>query len=717
MDDYLKKLNKAQYEAVTTTSKYARVIAGAGSGKTRVLTSRIIYLITQLGISSRSILAITFTNKAANEMKNRVEVSLENKSAVPLISTFHSLCVRFLREEIKVIGYPSSFTIVDDDDQDTIIKKILKDLDIAKDTLNPRQAKSYISYHKSAGVGVEEAKAMAGFYQPDVVSSNVYELYEKELVKQRALDFDDLIIKACDILREHKNIRTKWNHRFKYILVDEFQDTNDMQYSLIKLLMNDETELFIVGDPDQTIYTWRGANVNLILDFEKNFKGARDFILKENYRSTKAILDGANSLISFNKKRLPKDLITNNEQGKDIVYYHGKSQETEANWVCERILDLKSNIGVKYQDIAILYRSNFYSRAIEDQLIKHKIPYSIYGGVRFFDRKEIKDAIAYLRLIVNNKDDLAFERIINVPRRKIGNKAIEMMQEGANRENCSLYEYCINHVDEFKRYPMLESFIEIIEQAKDDLADENCVYSNLLNEVMNKTGYYKMCEEEQEEERNENIRELINLLFIRQGEGVQGITLDEIIQDIMLYSAQDEMNDQDKVILMTIHTAKGLEFPYVFIVGLSEGVFPAAKTILENKDGIEEERRLAYVAFTRAEKRLYLADSEGYSFATQSFRVTSRFINEVSNHIKPYFGGVTIKSVEPKGKPKPTTTITRDDFVNKNDTYRPGMMVEHRAFGEGVVIAVDKDSVTVAFKNPAYGKKQIAKSFAGMNPR
>lgn len=718
MNDYLTKLNKAQYEAVTTTAKYARVIAGAGSGKTRVLTSRIIYLIKELGILPKSILAITFTNKAANEMKKRVETALMNQSAVPFISTFHSLCVRFLREEIKVIDYPASFTIVDDDDQNSIIKKILKDLNIAKEDLTPRQAKSYISYHKSSGVTYQEAKAMAGTYDPDLVSANVYELYEKELIKQRALDFDDLIIKTCEILKKFKNIREKWNHRFRYILVDEFQDTNDMQYDLIRLFMNGDTELFIVGDPDQTIYTWRGANVNLILDFSKNFKDAKDYILKENYRSTKTILDGANHLITFNKKRVPKDLVTNNEQGKDIVYYNGKSSELEASWVCERIMELKRLENVKYQDIAILYRSNYYSRAIEDQLIKYKIPYSIYGGIRFFERKEIKDALSYLRLVLNSKDDLAFLRVVNVPKRKIGPKAIELMQEGAERENCSLYEYCYHHLDEFSRYPLLSSFIEVIERAKVELSDKNCIYSKLLDEIMIKSGYYQMCIDEKEEERNDNIKELVNLLFIRQGEGVETVTLDEIVQDLTLYSAQDEMSDDDKVVLMTIHTAKGLEFPYVFIVGLSEGIFPSAKTILESKDGIEEERRLAYVAFTRAKKQLFLSDSEGYSFATQSFRVTSRFISEVQDYIRPYFGGTKIKpSTIIPTKPS-ATSLSRDDFTQSGDKiYRPGQMVDHRAFGEGIIISVDKDSVRVAFKNPAHGVKQISKSFAGMNPR
>jgi DNA helicase-2/ATP-dependent DNA helicase PcrA len=718
MIDYLTQLNQSQYKAVTTNAKYARVIAGAGSGKTRVLTSRIIYLISSLGIQANQILAITFTNKAASEMKKRVESYVDEGNIRPFIATFHAFCVRFLREEIKIIDYPASFPILDDEDQEKILKQILEEQDIAKDVLSPKQAKSYISNNKSANVSVERAKVIAGSFYGEQLNARVYEAYEKELNRLKALDFDDLILKTCQILKANPNIRDKWCARHQYLLVDEFQDTNDIQYLLVKLLMNETSELFVVGDPDQTIYTWRGANVNLILNFDKDFKGAEQFILNENYRSTKAILDGANQLISNNRKRIAKDLITNNSEGGKTIYYQGKSQELEAKWVCERIKELRAkNKKIRYQDIAILYRSNYYSRGIEDQLIKNKIPYVIYGGIRFFERREIKDALAYLRLVVNSKDDLAFDRIINTPKRGIGAKALDTIKDGAKEDNISEFEYVMNNVDSFRRIAdQLQRFVDLILDARNKLNSDDCVYSRLLDDLLETSGYYKMCKDEDEEDRIDNLKELVNLLFIRQGEGVESVTLDEILQDLALYSAQDEMNDTDSVILMTVHTAKGLEFPYVFLVGLSEGVFPSAKTIVETKDGIEEERRLAYVAFTRAMKQLFLSDSEGYNYSSGSFRTASRFISEVSEHITPYFGGVSVSRPVYSAKDNEVKDYGSNTIVNDRN-YHPGQMVVHRAFGEGVIISVEKDSVRVAFKDPNYGVKLISSSFAGLSPK
>lgn len=719
MADILKNLNKEQYDAVTSLDKYLRVIAGAGSGKTRVLTCRIAYLIEEMGIEPTSILAITFTNKAANEMRRRVEDMVSESSFGALITTFHSFCARFLRQEIHHIGYPNAFVIADEDDQLKIVKEIAEDMDLPSD-FKPKNLISYISFQKTIGNDPFDAMKAAENFEGEKLKAKVYERYEAYLNKNFYLDFDDLIIKTVDILKNFPLVKERWNAKYDHILVDEFQDTNDLQYELMTLLLSEHCSLFVVGDPDQTIYTWRGANVDLIIDFKNRFKGSRDIFLNMNYRSTKNILNCANALIKNNKKRVEKDLVTLNDEGGKVIRYEASSSEQEADFVVQRIRELKNkNLSVRYSDFAILYRSNYYSRAFEQTLVNYRIPYVIYGGTKFFDRKEVKDSIAYLRLALREDDVLAFERIINVPRRGIGEKSLQDMKEKALERNCSLYAVC---KDELANKNMkIREFVNAIEKTKVQLQDTNANnYAEILKSLMENSGYLQALRDAKEPERIENIEELASYLFSLQSDEAH-LDLASALQEITLYSAQDEMVDKDSVTLMTVHTAKGLEYPYVFVVGLSDGVFPSSRSITnptgfgEDKSAIEEERRLAYVAFTRAMKQLFITNSTGFNYASGGYLRASRFIMELENNYVPYH----MLNAKPKTFVKPAFT-PKKVFTNQavlkdsNVDYRPGDMVKHTAYGPGIIISVQATSLTIVFKDPAVGQKIISKKFTGI---
>ena len=706
MQNRLDYLNKEQYEAVTSNSKYIRVIAGAGSGKTRVLTERIIYLVNEMGFPYNSIVAITFTNKAANEMRERV-ASVLPADNIPLISTFHSFCVRFLRRTISRIGYTSNFTIIDDDDQKQIITKIIKDLHIDDDRITPKNTIEFISGYKNAGEGYMEAISDSIGFEIETKKAMIFKKYDLYLANNNYLDFDDLIIKTVQILENYSDIREKYQHYYNCILVDEFQDTNDIQYKLVKLLMNDSTFLFVVGDPDQTIYTWRGANIDIILNMKKEFKDIQDIVLNTNYRSTSNILNCANSLIKHNAARLEKDLIANNGVGGDVMFYQAPKQTQESRFVADRILDLKQRSkSLKYSSFAILYRSNYYSRDIEQMMMNMHIPYRIYGSVKFFNRKEIKDAISFLKLINNPTDYLALSRIVTELRIGIGLKKLE---ELGNADNCFQYLK-----DKYKN-EKTQYFINAIDEGIETLKNEQDVkYSFLLEKLLEKSKYIDHLQNDNEEERIENIKKGLLPYFDQYQKDHPSCSLDEVLQELAIFSAQDEMEEKDVVSLMTIHTAKGLEFDYVFVIGLEEGVFPPARTIMAFDDSlIEEERRLAYVAFTRAKKQLILTCNVGFMPMLGKNGTPSRFISDIRGMFK-YCNRFKdeVNSVHYE-KPKPTLKANFS-VNNTNVDYNIGDKIEHKMYGFGKIVGVEDSSISIQFDDSTFGTKKISKRFTGI---
>ena len=720
--DYIKSLNSGQKQAVTSMSRFIRVNAGAGSGKTRVLACRIAYLIDNYGVSENSILAITFTNKVAREMKERVNLMLGVESSCVLISTYHSFCARVLREDIVSLneGYDRYFTIIDDEEQVSVCKDLLKKEKVDKEDLNYKELVNYISYYKCLGTKPSEVET---FNTDQEQKKHFYELYEEYLKEHSYLDFDDLLLKTVSLFEKSERIRNKWASRFQYILVDEFQDTNDIQYRLLKYMVNEDTSLFVVGDPDQTIYTWRGANIKLIMNFNLDFKGVEDIKLEKNYRSTQKILDAANALIKENHNRLEKDLYSDNMEGMKPKFFDAENSEKEAEFVVNKIYDLRGQ-GYDYKDIALLYRSSYYTRNFEQALMKRKIPYRIFGGLRFYQRKEIKDALAYLRIVVNENDDQALLRIINEPKRGIGDKTISNLKEDSERYGNSIYRVVKENKDAFKKKDLVNEMCNAIELAKFQFKENVRPFSDIMNDLLKQVGYIDMLSEDEEENENrlQNIDELASVLMDIQKETPEK-GIEEILQDIALYSAQDDIMEGNYVSLMTVHTAKGLEFPVVFVVGLGEGVFPNQRAVFEKTDGLEEERRLCYVAVTRAKKECYLTSNTGYSFVLNGSTQVSRFINEMRNNIdylnkskRPsYLNDLnknTSYSTQKINKPV-VGRVFGEEVVNKNE-YRNGTLVEHTAFGEGIVISVEGTNLRIAFKNAQYGVKLISSTFKGL---
>ena len=703
--DYLKTLNERQFQAVTSKEKYIRVVAGAGSGKTKVLTSRISYLIDG-GVDPEKILAITFTNKASKEMKERVLKNIDGFFGTPFISTFHAFCVRFLREEIKFIDYPKDFNIIDEEDKIKLIKEILKDKNIDKNYLNHKTIVNYISYYKTY--------CYKGNYVISVFNEakekdkkKIYEEYTRRLESMKCLDFDDLLLKTYQILIANEDIRNKWQRRFNYILVDEFQDTNDIQFDLVKLLVGFNNNLFVVGDPDQTIYTWRGANLDIIMDFNQNFPGSVTIILDTNYRSTKKILECANMLIKNNKKRLSKDLIAFHGDGEKIFYNNCSDSFNEAEAVARTIIEEKKKYDLSYSDICVLYRANYLSRDIETALNRHNIPYKIYGGVKFYERKEIKDSLAYLRILVNKNDDLSLTRIINEPKRGVGDTLLDKYRNIANEENLSMYECIKNNLDECRRKESrdnLKEFFDIIEEYSKQI-EQGVEIENVLDGLLKDTGYYKMIEDNEEDERKENIKELMNNITYFELNN-EDTSLSAFLQEITLFSAQDEIETGEYVSLMTVHTAKGLEFKSVFIVGLCEGVFPSSKSLEEDRDNLEEERRLAYVAFTRAMERLHLSSNYGLNFVVHANNTPSRFIREIKECLDingytktNYYSAANINKTVP--------TMKKEVKPLNNIDWHVGDKLNHNVYGGGIVLGVDGDLIKIAFKDPSYGIKTL----------
>lgn len=636
MQEILKGLNDKQYEAVTNTEGPCLVIAGAGSGKTKVLTHKIAYLIGEKGAKPWDILAITFTNKAANEMKERIANLIGEQAKDIWMGTFHSICVRILRRFIDRIGFDTSFIIFDTSDQRTLVKSCMKDLSIDEKLFSDRSILSEISNAKNEMLEPAQYVARAnGDFRKEKIAT-VYELYQKRLKENNAIDFDDIINYTIRILMENEDILEYYSNKFKYVLVDEYQDTNKAQFTLITLLASKHGNITVVGDNDQGIYSFRGADISNILNFEKDFPGTRIIKLEQNYRCTGNILKAANSVIKNNEVKYKKELWTQNEEGNLPKVYQADNEYDEGTYIVTQIEHLKREEYYKNSDFAILYRMNTQSRAIEDILRRENIPYKIIGGLKFYERKEIKDIIAYLRLIQNSADNLSLKRIINEPKRGIGKTSLEKIEELAIQNEISMYEV-IKNADNYglnRVYLNSREFINVIEELKNK--KEQLVISELIKMTLKKTGYTKALENEntiEAENRIENLEELLTVAIEFEKENAEN-SLSSFLEGITLSSDLDDVEDsEDSVTLMTLHSAKGLEFPVVFLVGMEEGIFPGYKSISEPKE-LEEERRLCYVGITRAKEFLYLTCSKQRTiFGSTSYNPVSRFLKEIPENL------------------------------------------------------------------------------------
>ena len=638
----LRGLNDRQQEAVKATEGTVRIIAGAGSGKTRVLAYRYAYLVDVLGIDPGNILCLTFTNKAAAEMRNRINRLIGGEHASDFICTIHSFCVKFLREEIFRLGYPKTFQILDEEDMKAIVKEALEENGIdRKESTVERFIKdfykikafsegSYIEGFLLPGAPEEIDDATLQYIRNNC-QEKTYEVFKCTMIRQRkylSLDFEDLISFTLHILNNFDDVKTKWQRKMNYVMVDEVQDCNARDWEIYEILSGFHGNLFLVGDPDQTIYEWRGAYLEKFLECRPK----TDFIMAQNYRSTKTILDAANSIIENNDLRIPKDLYTQNTVGCPITHFHGKDDRQESDWISKQINSMKDG-GAEYSDFAVLVRSSYLTRAIEQSFMRNKISYVIWGGVRFFERREIKDSLSYLRLIAFD-DDIAFKRIANVPSRKIGNKSMKTIMETAQDRGCSLFEALriLSSTKSFAKEPV-RKFIELIDTARS--LSQGMTISNLMEYVLANIGLNELYRNDEEEERLENLNELVQSIKTYECDHREDeISLESYLQDIALYTNVDNDRSKDNVKIMTIHQSKGLEFPNVFISGLSDGIMPNKRSVRERKKkAMEEERRLMYVAVTRAEQRLFLTESEGYSAQGGFNKVPSRFLREIQEHL------------------------------------------------------------------------------------
>lgn len=698
----LDHLNENQRRAVTTTEPYVRVIAGAGSGKTRVLTTRIAYFVEYMGVDPKKIVAITFTNKAANEMKQRVESMLGPRGLAVHISTIHSLCVRILREDIIAMQYPRNFTVMDADDQKSILKEAYKEYGLDVKSVSYGVMLDYIANNKSAEISCEHALKLAGRDEKQTKKAKVYEYYVNRQQSMYALDFDDLLLWVRKLFATNEECLKKWQYRFQFILVDEFQDVDDIQYDIIKQLAGNSNQVYVVGDPDQTIYTWRGANVEIIMHFEKDFAPCETIVLDENYRSTPMILNGANSLIQNNHTRIEKNLFSRRDDGDAIVHYTASSEDEEALWIAGKIHDLHKQ-GEPYSHIAVLYRANYLSRSVEKGLLDYHIPYVIYGGVRFYDRMEIKDMLCYLRMLCT-ADDLAFKRIMNQPKRGLGNKTEDALLEEARRTQSTMYEVVDTTQAISKKAKMTLGLLkQQIESWKEQMAGMEL--DQVLEMVFQQSGYRTMLEEAKDDDRIANIKELMNDLHDFQTQYPES-DLAEYLQMVNLYTEREEGVNSEYVQLMTIHAAKGLEFDTVFVCGLSEGVFPSDRSLVDGIKGLEEERRLAYVAYTRAKNRLFLSEPQGFSFVLSRSRTTSRFIREIDPNYITHIGHAL--AMRDASKPLAAAPISPQgtNHPSKKVNYKKGDLVRHVVFGEGIVLQINGNMMDVAFSHP-HGVKTL----------
>ena len=768
MQDILKGLNDKQYEAVVKTQGPCLVIAGAGSGKTKVLTHKIAYLIEHEGAKPWDILAITFTNKAANEMKERI-TNLIGESAKDIwMGTFHSICVKILRRFIDRIGFDSSFIIFDTSDQKTLVKGCLRDLGIDDKMFTDRSVLSEISNAKNEMLEPDQYQIRAnGDFRKEKIAT-VYELYQKRLKENNAIDFDDIINYTIKILLENPDIMEYYSNKFKYVLVDEYQDTNKSQFTLVTMLASKHGNITVVGDNDQGIYSFRGADISNILNFEKDFPGTKIIKLEQNYRCTGNILKAANAVIKNNEVKYKKELWTQNEEGNLPKVYQAKNEYDEGAYVVEQIEHLKREEYYKYSDFAILYRMNTQSRAIEDILRRENIPYKIIGGLKFYERKEIKDIIAYLRLIQNGNDNLSLKRIINEPKRGIGKTSLDKVEQLSIQTGISMYEiikdaeqYGLNRV-----YLNSREFVNCIEELK--AKKEELPISELIKQTLKKSGYTKALENEntiEAENRIENLDEFLTVAIEFEEQEAEN-TLSAFLEGITLSSDIDNLEDDEEyVTLMTLHSAKGLEFPVVFLVGMEEGIFPGYKSISEPTE-LEEERRLCYVGITRAKDHLFLTCSKQRTiFGSTSYNPVSRFLGEIPDDLldgyEEAFGETSNKeemfqdskyswtygsknngniksykiteSKEPVAATSKTGNTnnqflfrTAESFLNnlasKKATtqdlskYKAGLRIFHKKFGEGTISKVEPEGedLKVDINFDKAGHKRLMAKFANL---
>lgn len=765
MQEILEGLNEKQYEAVTKTEGPCLVIAGAGSGKTKVLTHKIAYLMQEKNIAPWNILAITFTNKAANEMKQRVEGLVGDVANTMWIGTFHSICVRILRKYIDRIGFDRSFVIFDTSDQRSMIKGCLKDLKIDDKLFTDRSVLFEISNAKNEMLDPEEYTEKYGNDYRKGKIAEIYTLYQKRLKENNAIDFDDIINDTIKILTENEDVLEYYSSKFQYVLVDEYQDTNKAQFTLVTILASRYGNITVVGDNDQGIYSFRGADISNILNFEKDFPGTQIIKLEQNYRCTQNILDTANSVIKNNETKYKKELWTQNEKGNLPCVYNADTEYDEATYLVQQINHLKREEYFKYSDFAVLYRMNTQSRAIEDILRREDIPYKVIGGLKFYERKEIKDIIAYLRLIQNSNDNLSLKRIINEPKRGIGKTSLDHVEEIATNQGISMYEI-IKHAEQYELnriYANTREFVEIIENLK--LEKDNLKISELIKETLNKTGYTKALEKEdsiEAENRIENLEEFLTVAIEFEEELAEN-GLAEFLEGITLSSDIDNMEDvEETVTLMTLHSAKGLEFPVVFLVGMEEGIFPGYKSIAEPKE-LEEERRLCYVGITRAKQYLYLTCAKQRTmFGSTTHNMPSRFLKEIPEEmlegyeealgnsskvikfeesqttwqygarnnaeIKKYnikdsnltpsyaFGEKKIESFAFKTAESFLNNLQQKQNQVDLDNYKEGQRVYHKKFGEGTINTIEKEGedlkIDISFDKS--GHKRLMAKFAGL---
>lgn len=689
MDTLWNELNDKQKEAVTSTEGYVRVIAGAGSGKTRALSYRFAYLVNELGILPGHILCVTFTNKSAREMARRIH-SLTGDNDTGYINTFHGFCVSVLQEDSHAVSYPKNFLVIDNSDIDDMLQMIyeergltLRDMPFnkARDMIEMKKCVWQPEYYKDM-IAMPLSLLYEKYHKALTVEDIIFYGYLYQEKKCFALDYNDLIKFTLFIFEENEEIRLKWQKRLEYIMIDEFQDIDPLQYKLMKALCGYHNNLFIVGDPDQTIYTWRGADVRYLLNFDREFPHVKTIIMDDNYRSTPEILDAANSLIDKNENRIRKDLISHKEKGEPVTCMPAANGGEEAKAVALEIKRLHDE-GRKYGDMAILYRAHYVTRNLEEALLKADIPYVIYSGAQFFDRMEIKDALCYLRMIAF-KDDMAFRRIVNKPKRNIGKRRMDFLTEKAEEEHMTLYETLKKHVEDplFKK-TKAGDFIELIEYfAKDSMGRQ---VSEVLSAILDESGYEEMLRTEGSQERLDNLAELKQSVFEYETTCGEETNIVHYLEHAALFSNMDTGEGQDKVKLMTVHTAKGLEFPYVFICGMNEGIFPSRKTRTVN--AMEEERRLAFVAMTRAEKALYITEAGGANLAG-SPRYPSRFILDIDRDKLEFDSPVDEQLMKETmvyvGR---STAFLQED--KDETTMEAGTRVRHPVFGPGTIVEVD----------------------------
>ena len=709
--ELVQNMNENQLKAILKTQGAVMVIAGAGSGKTRVLTNRIAYLIAKKNVLESNILAITFTNKAAKEMKERIYSLVGETSKYIWINTFHSMCVRILRQHIDLLGYNKNFTILDTSEQKSIIKNIVKELNLSEDSYQPNNILKIISNSKNSMISVNEMKAQARFgFMKNV--AEIYEYYQKYLKKNSVLDFDDLMLKTIVLFEKHPEVLAIYQNKFEYIHVDEYQDTNVIQYKLIKMLSEVHKNICVVGDDDQSIYSWRGACSDNIINFEKDYEDVEVIFLDQNYRSNSTILDAANAVIKNNTYRKDKALWSENKGGDKITVYAATNDKDETDDIAKKILDLKAQ-GVDYKDIAILYRANYLSRSMENSCMVFGIPYKLIGSLKFLQRQEIRDLLAYMNVIVNKNDEFSLRRIINVPKRGIGASSMAKIDNYAEQYGLSLFE-ALKNIDMIGVSKKIITNIHLLTQLIEKYSQtEQYSIEDLIVGIYKDSGYESMLKESADayaESRIENISELVS--SAKQFSSMNDNLID-FISEMSLTSDADDENEDDSVVLSTVHAAKGLEYRVVFIMGLEENLFPSirdAESSEDERNKMEEERRLAYVAITRAKEKLFMSyANRRMQFGSIKNNKRSRFLDEVPNklmHFESGFGATANDSGESQlesvtkfiSRLSPKIKISDKPKTDVRTNYVVGDIVVHKKFGEGKVLSIEKDSVKVDFE-------------------